>query len=181
MVYCFYDRWMTGLFLRWSWFSCELIVLYSIGCRMPKWIFCLMYMLVNPGDTRSGYIRRRLTFSGNGCPQASSILWDERSDLSVVCWVVTQVASFHFCLFYRVLQGLTIDVIGTCAFGLDPHFQKNTDDPFIVRCRRLFADFGKRPVLVVMGGKFSDSLCNHRWLGNDGIRSRIIRSLFPQS
>ena len=67
-----------------------------------------------------------------------------------------------FVLFYRVLQGLTIDVIGTCAFGLDPHFQKNTDDPFIVRCRRLFADFGKRPVLVVMGGKFSDSLCNHR-------------------
>lgn len=105
MVYCFYDRWMTGLFLRWSWFSCELIVLYSIGCRMPKWIFCLMYMLVNPGDTRSGYIRRRLTFSGNGCPQASSILWDERSDLSVVCWVVTQVASFHFCTFLQGSSG----------------------------------------------------------------------------
>lgn len=54
-----------------------------------------------------------------------------------------------------VLQGLTIDVIGTCAFGLEPQFQKNRDeDPFIIRCQRLFTDFAKRPFIVILGGKF---------------------------
>lgn len=46
-----------------------------------------------------------------------------------------------------------MDVIGTCAFGLEPHFLKNRDnDPFIKRCRRLFTDFAKRPFIVIMGG-----------------------------
>lgn len=61
-----------------------------------------------------------------------------------------------FLCIYRVLQGLTIDVIGTCAFGLEPQFQKNRDDdPFIKRCQRLFTDFAKRPFVVILGGELS--------------------------
>ncbi|KAF6023071.1 TBXAS1 [Bugula neritina] len=58
---------------------------------------------------------------------------------------------------HSVLQGLTIDVIGTCAFGLEPQFQKNRDeDPFIIRCQRLFTDFAKRPFIVILGAIFPE-------------------------
>ena len=83
------------------------------------------------------------------------------------CWEIhiisqKQHTSIILC---RVLQGLTIDVIGTCAFGIEPNFQKNRDtDPFIRRCQRLFTDFAKRPFIVILGGKIYDLFSSWIWL-----------------
>ncbi|XP_074642689.1 cytochrome P450 3A29-like [Tubulanus polymorphus] len=51
---------------------------------------------------------------------------------------------------YSRYQGLTLDVIGSCAFGMDVQSQKDPNDPFLFRCRQIFMDGSTRPFLLMI-------------------------------
>ncbi|KAK3760694.1 hypothetical protein RRG08_010667 [Elysia crispata] len=56
---------------------------------------------------------------------------------------------------YSVLQSMTLDVIGRCAFGLQTHAQVDKEDMFLVKIRNLFKAMTKtkiEPLLMVLPG-----------------------------
>lgn len=57
---------------------------------------------------------------------------------------------------HGMMQGMTLDVIASCAFGLSPVFQRNEDDPILLRCRRLFEDFARKPWIMILGALFPE-------------------------
>ncbi|XP_064630991.1 cytochrome P450 3A9-like isoform X2 [Lineus longissimus] len=50
---------------------------------------------------------------------------------------------------YAMFQGLTLDIIGECAFGMRVESQKNPKDPFLLRCRQIFLYGAQRPILIL--------------------------------
>ncbi|GFR73027.1 cytochrome P450 3A29-like [Elysia marginata] len=56
---------------------------------------------------------------------------------------------------YSVLQSMTLDVIGRCAFGLQTHAQVDNNDMFLVKIRSLFKAMTKtkiEPLLMLLPG-----------------------------
>ncbi|RUS73984.1 hypothetical protein EGW08_018252, partial [Elysia chlorotica] len=69
------------------------------------------------------------------------------------CTLLTPPPLLGWCL--SVLQSMTLDVIGRCAFGLQTHAQVDKEDVFLVKIRNLFKAMTKtkiEPFLMVFPG-----------------------------
>ena len=65
--------------------------------------------------------------------------------------------SSRFCC--SVLQSMTLDVIGRCAFGLQTHAQVDKEDMFLVKIRNLFKAMTKTKIEPLLSTRLFFFVC----------------------